>query len=139
MKSSHSITLSSAQMLQMETHVSDEVPLEACGLVGGESGIALEIFPTDNILASPSRYQIDPQAQLHIFSVLDERGWDLQAIYHSHPGGPSSPSITDIAEAAYPGAISLIWSRSNSNWQCNAFIISSSQFREIPITVADGK
>jgi proteasome lid subunit RPN8/RPN11 len=73
--------------------------------------------------------------QLHVFNVLDDRNWDLLAIYHSHPEGPETPSSTDISEAAYPDITNLIWSRQNSVWRCNAFIITASEYHEVQITV----
>ena len=36
----------------------------------------------------------------------------LIGIFHSHPAGPETASVTDIAEAAYE-VVSVIWSRNH--------------------------
>lgn len=132
------ITLSQEHMDQMTTHVSREYPLEACGLIGGKKGRSLEVFPANNLLQSPIRFQIDPKIQLHVFNILDDRKWDLLAIYHSHPNGPEMPSNTDISESTYPDATNLIWSKQSSVWRCKAFIITATEYHQINIQVTDG-
>jgi proteasome lid subunit RPN8/RPN11 len=132
------IILAPDHMDQMQAHVSHESPLEACGLIGGINGRSLEVFPVDNILQSPFRFQIDPQEQLRLFNILEDRRWDLLAMYHSHPKGPDTPSDTDISEASYPDAVNLIWSKQYSIWRCNAFIIAASQYHEIQISLVAG-
>ncbi len=131
------ITVTYDQWEQMHAHVSQEDPLEACGLIGGLNGKTLEIFPVANILKSSHRFQIDPSEQFRIFNLLETKSWDLLAIYHSHPHGPSSPSPTDITEAAYPNAANLIWSKQAANWGCKAFIISANGFQEMPMILVD--
>jgi proteasome lid subunit RPN8/RPN11 len=84
------------------------------------------------------RYRLDPREQLRIFLELEEVGWDLLAIYHSHPGGPSTPSPTDIAEAAYPEAVYLIWSPDSGGWNCRGFLIQEGQVREVQVIRSDG-
>ncbi len=120
---------------QMLAHVAEQAPLEACGLVGGRGRRSMEVFPVENELHSPSRYRLDPKEQVRIFQYLDEGGLDLLAIYHSHPDGPSIPSETDIAEAAYPGVIHLIWSRQHSRWSCRGFRIEQHQAEEVPVNL----
>ena len=52
---------------------------------------------------------MNSQSFIDAYLGIDARGWDLVAIYHSHPVGASSaPSATDIANANYPEALNLI-------------------------------
>lgn len=133
------IRLSSDHWDQMLDHVAEQAPLEACGLVGGRDRTSVEVFPVENELRSTSRYRLDPIGQLRIFQYLEEAGLDLLAIYHSHPHGPSIPSKTDIAEAAYPDVIHLIWSLQQSSWSCRGFLIDQQRVEEVPIKVYDLK
>lgn len=118
---------------QMRADVQARSPLEACGLVGGLQQRALGVFPVVNSLQSPNSYRMDAEGQVRIFFDLERRGWDLLAIYHSHPDGPGHPSPTDLAEAAYPEAIHLIWSPQAGAWHCRAFLIQEEKSAEVSI------
>jgi len=124
---------------QMLEHVIRQLPLEACGLVAGQDGFSREVFPIANALSSPVRFRMSPEQQIKVFLELDELGWDLLGIYHSHPDGPPIPSPTDIAESAYPDTVSLIWSRFGSEWTCRGFVIQKGDFREVIINIVPQK
>ena len=61
---------------QMHQDVVQRAPEEACGLVAGLDGRTLQVFPIENTLHSPVRFRCDPQEQLRVLQLLDERGWD---------------------------------------------------------------
>lgn len=113
------------QLESMEAHVERLAPEEACGLLGGRrtpAGGSVElVIPVTNQLHSPIRYRMEPHEQLAALITLETQGLDLLAIYHSHPNGPADPSPTDLAEAYYPEALSVIWHRWGGAWQCRAF------------------
>ena len=52
---------------------------------------------------------MDPEEELKAFISVEEKGWDILAVYHSHPHGIDHPSATDIDELTFPGIIYLIW------------------------------
>ena len=79
-----------------------EFPNECCGLVAAEDDVAVKVFPMTNTDASPATYRLDGTEQLKVFNQLEERGWDLWAIYHSHTHSEAVPSKTDVARAHYP-------------------------------------
>ena len=120
---------------QMVSDVSQRAPQEACGLVAGTGNTGLAVYPLINILHSTTEYQIDPQEQFHIFQLIEENGWELLAIYHSHPNGPPKLSSRDIAEAFYPQAVYLVWYRSGEEWHCKGFSIRSQEPEEIAIRI----
>jgi proteasome lid subunit RPN8/RPN11 len=113
--------------------VNSRSPEEACGIVAGKGERVLKVFPATNILHSHVRYRIEPKEQLDIFNEIDERGWDLLAIYHSHPNGPPHPSSMDIQEAYYPEAIHLIWAQTGGIWNYKGFLIQDGKFTEVPV------
>jgi len=85
-----------------------EFPNECCGLIAAEDGDAVKVFPMTNADASPATYRLDPTEQLHVFDELEEHGWDLWGIYHSHTHSDAYPSETDTRLAFYPEARYLL-------------------------------
>lgn len=99
-------------MLSLERTHYDEIvehglrdyPNEACGLIAGKEGIPVKVFAMRNADASPVTYRLDPKDQLRVFEEMDEEGWDLLAIYHTHTHSEAYPSETDRRQAFYPEA-----------------------------------
>lgn len=118
---------------QMLEDCRNRAPIEACGLVAGKDGESIQVFPAENALQSPVRYRLEPRQQLQILLEIEALNYELIAIYHSHPEGPSAPSATDLAEAAYPDAVYLIWSRTGLDWSCRAYRIVDGTSREVEL------
>jgi proteasome lid subunit RPN8/RPN11 len=127
------IWLSIEHLEQMLQHVKSVLPHEACGLVAGQGHRSTWVYPVENILHSPVRFRMDPQKQVMVLLEMERKDWDILAIYHSHPEGPEHPSTTDIAEASYPEAAYLIWSRITGKWRCKAYRISGQDIHEVTI------
>ena len=131
------LILSPQHRERMRGQVSQAVPEEACGIIGGviegDTCRALEVIAISNALHSPVRYRMDPEEQWAAFQTLEKQGLELVGIYHSHPNGPEAPSPTDIAEAYYPEAVYLIWSRQGDEWDCRAFTIQDGLVEAIAI------
>jgi proteasome lid subunit RPN8/RPN11 len=123
----------------MRTDVAHKAPEEACGLLAGriqgEQYQATLVYPTTNLLHSTTRFRIDPAEQLAAFNQIDSQGLKMVGIYHSHPNGPAGPSPTDIAEAYYPEAAYLIWSRQGSEWICTAYAIVETTVYPVSIQI----
>lgn len=129
-----SLTLSRAQWEQMRDYVAAQAPLEACGLIGGRDGAAMEVIPVRNAAQSPVRFRMEPLEQLRAFEQLESAGMEMLAIFHSHPQGPAGPSPADIAEAFYQ-VIQVIWSPGEGEWLSRAFWIEAGHAAEVPLTV----
>lgn len=118
-------------------HLSGCLPEEGCGLIGGSvSGSEVWgrlVLPVENLLHSPVRYRMNPQRQLQALQKIDDTGLQLVGIFHSHPDGPQTPSITDMNEFLYPGVLALILSRPDGteDWILRAFHVSDGGFFEI--------
>lgn len=104
------LRLQAAHWRQIAEQIRAGIPLEVCGLLGGVGRRVLEVFPAENVAPDPSLgYDADPQTLYDVLRLLDERGWELVGIYHSHPpGARAAPSATDVRRAAYPSAVHLI-------------------------------
>jgi proteasome lid subunit RPN8/RPN11 len=79
-------------------------------VIASEGGVPVKVIPMRNADASPATYRLDGKEQLQVFDDLEERGWDLWAIYHSHTHSEAYPSETDIRLAFYPEARYLLLS-----------------------------
>jgi proteasome lid subunit RPN8/RPN11 len=93
---------------QIVAHAREEAPNECCGMIASVDGVAVKVYPATNSAASPLRYEIDPQEQLRIELEIDDNGWDLGAIYHSHTRSDPVPSETDRNLAFHPDSVYLI-------------------------------
>ena len=103
------LTIERPFLNQILDHLQACYPLEGCGLLAGNvAGRVTAVYPIDNILQSPTAYEMNPHQQIQAMIDLEAQGWQLVAIYHSHPHGPERPSPTDIALAFYPEAIHVI-------------------------------
>lgn len=102
------VSLPSSIREAMIEHARREFPKEACGLLAGPRGIIEAIHPMRNADDSSLTYRLDPTDQLRVFREIEERGWDLIGIYHSHTRSEAYPSATDRRLAFYPEAVYVL-------------------------------
>jgi proteasome lid subunit RPN8/RPN11 len=111
-------------------------PLEACGLLAGSDGRVMRVYAVENALHSRSEYEMEPRQQVEAMLALEEAGWELLAIYHSHPDGPQTPSPTDVARANYPQAAQVIVSLADREQPvARAFTIAEGKVDEISLRI----
>jgi proteasome lid subunit RPN8/RPN11 len=92
-------------------HATRDAPRECCGIIAGRDSVPMQLFETRNIAAGNRFYEIDPAELIDLeFREFPERGWELVAIYHSHPESAAYPSATDVELAFWPDAVFLICS-----------------------------
>lgn len=129
-----SLLLTKQHLDEMIRHVSEQTPLEACGLLAGDAGRVEAVLAMANAAQSHARFRIDPQEQLRAFEWIDARGLDLVGIFHSHPVGPAMVSAIDIAEATYP-VIHIVLSPFGDRWQARGFWIEDGRAQEVTLKV----
>jgi [CysO sulfur-carrier protein]-S-L-cysteine hydrolase len=116
-------------------HARAQYPNEACALLGGNGRVA-KVYALPNAEASPTFYLVEPRAQLAAMNEMDERGWDLVGIFHSHTFSEAYPSRTDVELAAYPDAHYLILSLADRDApELRAFRIVDGAVSEVPVHV----
>jgi proteasome lid subunit RPN8/RPN11 len=98
---------------EMVEHGLAGFPNEACGLLAGKEGRPVKFFPMVNRDASPVTYRLEPKEQLRVFDEIDDEGWELLAIFHTHTHSEAYPSPTDRKQAFYPEALYLVMSLSD--------------------------
>jgi proteasome lid subunit RPN8/RPN11 len=119
----------------------DALPHEACGLLAGERGIVREVIPLTNVEHNPAGcgWRADSREQLRAFDRIDDMGWQLLAIYHSHPRSAAHPSERDVDHALYPDALYVIISLLHVDTpEVGAFRISEGVVRPEPLSVSGG-
>ncbi len=134
------IVLTSNQLEQLITQARRDAPNETWGMIGGKDGRALKIFPMTNSHATPqTRYVADPLELLRVVREIEEvNGWEILAIYHSHPKTEPYPSATDIGEAHYPDSIYIIISLQNPDQaKMRGYQIVEGKVTEITIEIED--
>ncbi len=134
---SSGLILTQEHLAQMRAEVASRATEEACGLLAGQGNHVQIVIPVTNILHDPFRFRMDPQEELNAFLLAERQGYDILAIYHSHPHGISRPSLTDFAELTFPGIVYLVWYQEMDIWQCRGYYMqSASKADEIPLIIS---
>jgi proteasome lid subunit RPN8/RPN11 len=80
----------------------EELPNECCGLLAGPivpglpEQTVVERFPLVNADSSPREYTSEPKSLFTAHRSMRENGWDILAVYHSHPTTDPVPSRKDL-------------------------------------------
>ena len=93
--------------LRMSRAIADEMvahciagrPNEACGLIASSDGDIVKVFRMTNASGSPVRYSLDTKEQFAAYRTIDDEGWQLAGVFHSHTHTEAYPSPTDVREA----------------------------------------
>lgn len=110
------------------SHAKNNLPEEACGLLGGvidgEDKYVKKVYLLENTDHSNEHFTMSPQAQLQSVKDMRQNGYVLLGNWHSHPESPSRPSEEDKRLAMDTKIRYLILSlMDNDNPVLNAFII----------------
>lgn len=128
---------------ELVSHALEEAPNECCGLLAAKDGVATRVYRTRNIHASPLRYEIDGLEILHTHQEIEDLGWELGAIYHSHTRSAPYPSQTDInlalapdsRQPLWPGTIYIIVGVAAADPEMRAFRIDGGGVEEVALSV----
>jgi proteasome lid subunit RPN8/RPN11 len=111
-------------------HARRDAPHECCGLLVGSQDRVDDCVPTTNVAATPlTRYEVAPIEHIRLNRQLRGSGREVVGVYHSHPRGPATPSISDVEEAFYPDFVFLIVSLADpQSVEVRAFEIRDARF-----------
>ncbi len=131
------LTLDRSYVHEMIAHAREDAPNECCGIIAADNGAATKLYRAVNAEASPYRYNVDPKDLLRIYHDLDDRGWDVMVIYHSHTHTEAYPSPTDTRLAAWPDAYYVIVSlEDEANPVVRAFRITDGEVTEEELQIS---
>jgi [CysO sulfur-carrier protein]-S-L-cysteine hydrolase len=128
-------------------HAQEDAKIECCGVVAVEvdSGAgyaadagaktATRVYRAENIHASALKFEIDPIELLKLNNAIDDEGWEIGAIYHSHVRSAPYPSQTDIGFAAsWPGVEWIIVGlASGEQPDVRSYLIDGAEVGEVPL------
>ena len=132
--------LTASQLEQIVEHALRDAPNECCGMVAmTPDGEATEVIVSENLAASPFRFEIAGRALIRAIDAIEDRGEVLGAIYHSHTRSDPYPSQTDINFAAgWPGVEWLIVGTTGDAPVTRSYLIEDGVVREVPVELAVG-
>lgn len=130
-------TIHKGYLEEMIAHAKAEFPNEACGIVAGCDGRPVRLYATANSERSPVRYVIEAREQLEIMREMDDQGWDILGIFHSHTHSPAYPSQTDVQLAYYPDALYFIVSLMREPAVVRAYHIKDGTITEVALELTD--
>jgi proteasome lid subunit RPN8/RPN11 len=122
---------------QVVAHARKNALIEVCGYLASKDEVLSLAYELTNIDHSFEHFSFDPKEQFSALKDARNRGFEITAVYHSHPASPARPSQEDIrlafdAEKLYV-IISLLGGREN----IRAFWIRNEQVTEEFLEIVD--
>jgi proteasome lid subunit RPN8/RPN11 len=115
-----------------------------CGLLSGPPAVdggpgdrAHRFHPCRNVDASARVYTIDPRDHLRAEDEADERGWDINAVVHSHTHSEPYPSPTDVVAAPDPSWHYVIVSLKREAPEVRSYRVVDGDIRSEQLVVVD--
>jgi len=126
------LVLRKHDLKEIVEHSRGSFPVEACGILVGrkedDEKIVERVYRARNVLASQSRYQIDPEELWKVFDETERESKEVIGFYHSHPHWSASVSEIDRSLAFYPGCSYLVYS--NSSDEERSYLWNGEEFEE---------
>jgi proteasome lid subunit RPN8/RPN11 len=114
-----------------------ERPLECCGLLAGppaDGGPELRVvrhYPLVNAAASSVEYESESHSIIAADKDMRSHGWEILAIYHSHPAAPPVPSRKDLERNFYgDGLVHFIISLQFAQPEVRGWRLTATDYRE---------
>ena len=121
---------------QMVAQARAEAPIEACGILAGTDGKAEKLYKMTNADAADDHFMMAPAEQFAVAKDVRSEGFEILAIYHSHPESPARPSAEDIRMALTQGVTYVIVSLLDNDTTAKGFLRENDEGREVPVVVS---
>jgi len=113
--------------------------IESCGLLFGsitkEKAIVKKVIAAQNILKSPTEFQINPEEFIRHLFEAEKKDLELIGFYHSHPAAPK-PSVIDTKYMKlWPNSIWLIIS--TVDYSIGAYQAVNGKFEKVDVKVTE--
>jgi proteasome lid subunit RPN8/RPN11 len=132
--------IASDLLAQIVAHALENPDIECCGLVAVESGedgvkAATRVYRATNVHESALRFEIHPKELYRLNAAIEEAGWEIGAIYHSHVRSEPKPSQTDITFAAKMGEIEwIIIGLADGEPEVRSYVIDGADAKQVALT-----
>lgn len=134
-------------LAEIVAHALENPRVECCGVVavqptpGGGSAAgagtktATRVYRAENVHASALKFEIAPMELYGLNETIDDEGWEIGAIYHSHVRSEPYPSQTDVGFAAgWPGLEWIIVGlASGERPKVRSYLIDGAEVREVSL------
>lgn len=87
---------------QIITHARKDLPFEACGYLAGNENTVTVGYQMTNADNNSEHFSFEPAEQFRVVKDARNKGFQILANYHSHPGTPARLSKEDIRLAHDP-------------------------------------
>ncbi len=124
---------------QMLEQARAEAPIEACGILAGRGSRVERMYGMTNIEAREDHYMMEPAEQFAAVKDMRAAGFDMLAIYHSHPATAARPSAEDIRLAFTLNIAYVIISlREAGAPVARCFVVENGCASDIPLNILEG-
>ncbi len=128
-------------LAEIVAHAQENPRIECCGVVAvltdddGTGKTAARVYRAENVHASALKFEIAPMELYRLNEQIEEEGWEIGAIYHSHVRSAPYPSQTDIGFAAgWPGLEWIIVGLAGGGEpEVRSYVIDGAQVSEIAV------
>jgi proteasome lid subunit RPN8/RPN11 len=122
---------------EIVAHAVRDAPNECCGVVAVRDGVATAVHETENLAASPFRFEVDGPVLFGLLEEIEDAGGELGAIYHSHTRSEPYPSQTDVNfSAGWPGVEWIIVGVANgAEPEVRSYRIDDGEIVDAPLEV----
>lgn len=114
-----------AEYEAMAAHCRQELPDEACGLIGGvrrgNEMYAKKIYRMTNVESDRAHFSMEPAEQFAAARDMRADGTELLGSFHSHPAGPAALSEEDVRRAYDTDILYLVLSLADDKPELKAF------------------
>ena len=119
-------------------HAVRDAPNECCGIVAVRDGAATAVHATENVAASPFRFEVDSSELIRLWNAIESEGGDVGAIYHSHTRSYPYPSQTDVNfSSGWPGVEWIIVGvDKQGETKVHSYLIDGGQISEVELEPA---
>jgi len=116
-------------------HAVRDAPNECCGVVAVRDGAATAVHATENVAASPFRFEVDSSELIGLWNDIESAGADVGAIYHSHTRSDPYPSQTDVNFASnWPGVEWIIVGvDKQGQTEVHSYLVDDGQIAEVEL------
>lgn len=112
---------------EIVAHARQDAPIEACGYLAEKDGLVDRVVRLTNADHSPEHYTLIPAEQFAALRALRAEGYELRAVYHSHPASPARMSREDLRLAYNFGLSYVIVSLAGSTPEVKSFTVKEEQ------------
>ena len=109
-------------------------PAECCGLLAGVvlqgRGEVLRGYPLGNGAKRHDEFESDPRSMFEAVRDIDRNGWEILAVYHSHPTTPPVPSRKDLERNYAEEVMNLIVSLAREPAEVRGWWLTATNYSE---------